>query len=43
MHGKNAIPESVIYNGCKYSVMCIGEGAFEGCTGLTGLWFKRLL
>ena len=31
------IPESVIYNGNTYSVICIGDCAFEGCSGLTSV------
>ena len=31
------IPESFTYNGVTYSVTSIGEGAFDGCSGLTSI------
>ena len=35
--GDVTIPEKVTYNGISYSVTSIGEEAFGGCSGLTGL------
>ena len=35
--GDVTIPEAVTYGGKTYSVTEIGEGAFYGCTGLTGV------
>ena len=32
--GKVAIPETITYNGVKYSVTSLGEGAFYGCSSL---------
>ena len=32
-----SIPETVTYNGITYSVTSIGEGAFDGCSGLTSV------
>ena len=34
--GSLVIPSSVYYNGRNYSVTCIGEKAFYGCSGFTG-------
>ena len=35
--GDIVIPESITYNGSKYSVTSIGEMAFDGCSGLTSV------
>ena len=35
--GDIVIPESITYNGSKYSVTSIGEMAFDGCRGLTSI------
>ena len=35
--GNVLIPNEVSYNGVTYSVTGIGEGAFEGCSGLTSV------
>ena len=35
--GEIIIPSSVTYNSVTYSVTSIGDGAFEGCTGLTSV------
>ena len=34
--GVLTIPDSVVYNGATYYVTGIGEGAFWGCSDLTG-------
>ncbi|SDF64583.1 Leucine rich repeat-containing protein [Bacteroidales bacterium KHT7] len=35
--GKVIIPEAVTYNDNQYSVTCIGNGAFNNCSGLTSV------
>jgi hypothetical protein len=35
--GSVIIPSAVNYNGVTYSVTSIGDGAFDGCTGLTSI------
>lgn len=41
--GTLLIPASVIYNGTTYTVTEIGERAFYGCTGLSGLTLPNTL
>lgn len=35
--GKVVIPEYVVYNGDKYNIISIGDGAFQYCTSLTSV------
>lgn len=35
--GEIIIPENVTYNGCTYSVTCIGDSAFYKCSNLTNI------
>ena len=38
--GAITIPPSVVHDGTTYTVTALGESAFEGCTGVTGLTLR---
>ena len=37
LQGEVDIPDTLLYQGRKYSVTCIGIGAFDNCIGITAI------